>query len=400
MAREFQLVLWGATGFTGKLTAQYLAAHAPKNFRWALGGRNEAKLDEVRRAIGVDVPLVVADAASPALLDELVKRTDVVATTVGPFRKYGEPLVAACARNGTAYADLTGEPHFIRQMIDAHHEEATKTGARIVHCAGFDSIPSDLGVLVLQHCAMEKHGRPVDEVKLVTRELKGGVSGGTFASALLLAEDVTKDPALRRSLANPYLLDPAYEGRGPEQREQRGFRYDEDARCWTAPWVMAGVNTRIVRRSNSLLGYRYGRGFKYSETMGLGDGPKGFVRAAGFTAGLGAFFASAATKPGRSLLRRVLPAPGEGPSENARANGRFHLELYGRTTDGAVRVKGDVRGVNDPGYGETAKMLAETAMALAESKGPGGSWTPASGPGLGMALVQRLLAAGMTFHAE
>lgn len=398
--RKYDVVLWGATGFTGKLVAEYLVRHASAGLRWALGGRNEAKLAEVRRALALispaagALPLAIADATDEASLDALVASTRVVATTVGPFRQHGPALVAAAARNGTHYCDLTGEPQFVREMIDLHHATARESGAKIVHCAGFDSIPSDLGVLMMQEHALSKMGRPLESIRFVTRRMSGGVSGGTIASALLMAEEMAKDKSLRRKLANPYLLDPTREGRGPDRGDQQGVKWDEEAGCWTAPFVMAAINTRIVRRTNSLLGYRYGRDFRYSEVMGLSRGVRGAVTAAGITAGLGGFFVTAATRPGRAVLRRFLPGPGEGPSTQSQQNGHFHIELIG--SDG---MRGHVSAKQDPGYGATAMMFGETALGLAEASAPkgGGVLTPASVPGLGMTLVERLRQAGMTF---
>ncbi|MFL5319401.1 MAG: saccharopine dehydrogenase family protein, partial [Myxococcaceae bacterium] len=308
-------------------------------------------------------------------------------------------------RAGTHYADLTGEPQFVREMIDLHHANAQKTGAKIVHCCGFDSIPSDLGVLMMQEHARKKFGRPLDSIRFYVRKLSGGISGGTIASALLLAEEMGKDPTLRKRVANPYLLDPDREGRGPDSNDQMAVKWDADANAWTGPFVMAAINTRIVRRSNALQGYAYGKDFRYSEVMSFKPGVQGAVMATSFTAGLGAFFLSAASSPGRALLRKVLPASGEGPSEESRKHGHFHIQLIGHGSDAQghpVRLVGNVRGVNDPGYGETSKMLGETAIALADPKAPngGGVLTPASTPGLGITLIERLRRAGMTFEVE
>lgn len=411
MSKNWDLILWGATGFTGELVAEYLLQHAPEDLRWALGGRNEAKLKAVRDRLTTTSPrakslqFVLADAQDADSLNALCASTRVVATTVGPFRIHGAPLVAAAARNGTHYCDLTGEPHFVRAMIDAHHEEAKRTGAKIVHCTGFDSIPSDLGVLMVQEFAKTELGAPVSTIRAVTRRMSGGISGGTIASALNLAEEAVKDPTVRRQIGNPYVLDPDRKDRGPDGSDQRGMKWDEDAKVWTAPWVMASINTRVVRRSNALLGYAYGRDFRYSEAMGLTRGPKGALLAAGITAGLGGFFVAAASGPGRSVLKRFLPAQGEGPDKATREKGHFHYQLYGHGKDRAgrdVRVVGDVKGTSDPGYGETAKMFSETALALAEKGSPGGGGvlTPASAPGLGMHLVDRLRRAGMTFDVR
>jgi short subunit dehydrogenase-like uncharacterized protein len=404
-SRQYDVVIWGATGFTGRLVAEYLMRAAPAGLKWALGGRNERKLEEVRTSLGANVPLVIADANDEKSLDTLVSSTRAIATTVGPYRSYGAPLVAAAARAGTHYCDLTGEPHFVREMIDLHHSEAKRTGAKIVHCCGFDSIPSDLGVLMMQEHARKKFGRALSSVKFLLRSMSGGISGGTIASALLLAEEMGKDPSLRKRVGNPYVLDPDYEGRGPDKNDQFSVKWDEDAQAWTGPFVMAAINTRVVRRSNALQGYAYGKDFRYSEVMGFKKGLKGALTASGITAGLGAFFLTAASSPGRSLLKKMLPATGEGPSKEAREKGHFHVQLIGHGNDEQghpVRTIGHVRGASDPGYGETAKMLGETVLALADRDAPqgGGVMTPASTPGLGVTLISRLRNAGMTFEVE
>lgn len=406
--RKFDVVVWGASGFTGRLVAEYLIRQDLRDLRWALGGRNQQKLEEVRGELArrepraAHVPIVTADANDEASLRALAKSTRVIATTVGPFRKLGPPLVAACAREGTHYCDLTGEPHFVRDMIEAHDEEARGTGARIVHCCGFDSIPSDLGVLILQEHAREKFGRPLEEIRMVTGAVRGGISGGTIASALLLAEESVRSKKVRRQLANPYLLDPSRDEEHARNRDQTGIRFDADAGRWTAPFVMAAINTRVVQRSNALLDYRYGRDFRYTESMGLGRGVKGAAQAMGVTAGLGGFFVTAATKPGRSLLQKVLPAAGEGPPKEKRDQGHFTLEFFGSGHDAsgaAVKAKAVSKGTSDPGYGETAKMLGESALCLAldgeKLAGKGGVQTPAAA--MGTPLVERLRRAGMTF---
>ncbi len=401
---EFDVVVWGATGFTGRLVAEYLYERygASGELRWAMGGRNESKLSAVRDEIGADgVPLLVGDAGDPASLDALAAQTRVVCTTVGPYAKYGSELVAACARQGTHYCDLAGEAQWIRRMIDAHEETAARSGARIVHCCGFDSIPSDLGVHFLQREAVARHGEPCEEVKLRVRAMKGGASGGTAASLMLVVEAAREDRRIARVLKNPYSLNPEGEREGPDRPDQQGAAYDEDVDAWTGPFVMAAINGKVVRRSNAVQGYPYGRDFRYSEAVITGPGLAGHAKALALTAGLGGLLVGAAFAPSRYLLNRfVLPSPGEGPSRQQRENGFFNLRLIGRYADGR-RLRATVTADRDPGYGATSGMLAEAAVCLAQDvpreRVAGGFWTPASA--LGDPLIERLRArAGMGFE--
>ncbi|HSP78791.1 MAG TPA: saccharopine dehydrogenase NADP-binding domain-containing protein, partial [Myxococcaceae bacterium] len=279
---DFDIILWGATGFTGRLVAEYLAkTWDTHRARWALAGRSRSKLEEVRAGLAAlnpacaELPLLLGDAKDSASLDALVSRTRVIISTVGPYARHGSELVAACARGGTDYCDLTGEVQWIRRMIDAHHEQARETGARIVHTCGFDSIPSDLGVLMLQEYMREQHGGHCSSVHYYLTRGRGGVSGGTVASLLQAVEESTADRSVRRILGNPHALDPEPRRGTPEEKDQMGVRYSEELGQWTGPFVMASVNTRVVRRSNALLGYPWGRDFLYSETPGLGSGVKG-----------------------------------------------------------------------------------------------------------------------------
>ncbi len=403
---EFDVLLWGATGFTGRLVAEYLVPRHGE-MRLALGGRNRAKLERLRADLeAIDshagqIPLVVGDAADEASLDAMVPRARVVCTTVGPYAKYGHPLVAACVRHGRAYCDLTGEPTFIHDSIAAHHERAKETGARIVHCCGFDSIPSDLGTLMMEEHARAELGEPLETVRFVLTDMTGGMSGGTVASMLYLMEQASHDPSVRRVLADPYAFNPEGEHEGADGPDHATVRLDEDAGVWTGPFIMALINTRVVRRTNAILGYPYGKSFRYSEVMGFGRGTRGRVRATAFAAGYGAAMASLQVGAVRKLLARtVLPEPGEGPSRERRERGHFTVHFFGETA-GGKKVRGVVRGQKDPGYGETAKMLGESAVCLAQDEGlglRGGVLTPASA--MGMRLVERLREAGMTFAVE
>ncbi len=400
--REFDLVLFGATGFTGRLVAEYLLEiDAP--VRWALAGRSKAKLEAVVAELAArspkarSLPLLIGDALDPTSVRALVGRTRVVCTTVGPYDKYGLPIVEACANAGVHYCDLTGETQFIRKSIDRAHAAAIESGARIVHCCGFDSIPSDLGTFMLAaHFAAK--GDRLAEAHLRVKRATGGVSGGTIASMLNLMETLTT-PEARRAVFDPYSLYPIGTPRGRDGRDLAGVARDAENGRWLAPFVMAAINARVVRRSNALLGFPYGEDFRYDETTDMGRGAGGLLRASAFTAGLGAFTAAAATGPGRKLLGRFLPAPGEGPTREARERGGFRIEILAKGKSGA-RATGVVIGRKDPGYGETAKMLSESALCLANDAlgSKGGVLTPASA--MGDALLARLRAAGMTFEVE
>jgi short subunit dehydrogenase-like uncharacterized protein len=408
---EFDIVVWGATGFTGRLVAEYLARNQESHrARWALAGRDVKKLEEVRRSVATlvpacaELPLLVADAKDAASLDALVTRTRVVCTTVGPYARYGNELVAACARAGTDYCDLTGEVQWMRRMIDAHHEQARSSGARIVHTCGFDSIPSDLGVLMMQEHMREKHGGHLGSVRLYMGPMRGGASGGTVASMLTALDEVAADRSVRRILGNPHALDPdPKQPRNPAERDVATVRYSQEAGQWTGPFFMASVNTRVVRRSHALLGYPWGRDFLYTELAGYGPGVKGLARATSMTASLGGAFVALQVKPLRKLLEsKVLPAPGQGPSTEDRERGYFVARLLGEgmspRTGRQVRLKGKVGAKGDPGYAATSRMLAESALSLAFDENPpsGGVLTPASC--MGMRLVERLRKAGMTFE--
>jgi short subunit dehydrogenase-like uncharacterized protein len=408
-SRPYDVVVWGATGFTGRLVAEYLATHygIGKSVKWAIAGRSRDKLTQVQAALAAidpaarDLPILVADGRDRASLDPLVRSTRVVATTVGPYAVYGHELAASCADNGTDSCDLTGEPQFVLATLQRHHKRARETGARIVHCCGFDSIPSDLGVLFLQNEMKARHGTRCAEVKFFLVKMKGGFSGGTAASGLHIAEEMAKDRSVRRTIGNPYALDPDRVGRGPDKQDQHGVRWDADIGKWTGPFMMAAINTRIVRRSNALLGYPWGTDFRYSECQAFSGGLRGLFGATTLSLGAGAFFVLAALGPTRALLAKMLPSPGEGPSREAREAGFFVIKLVGLPeAPNGPKLVATVRGQSDPGYGETAKMLTEAAVCLAKDDldVPGGVLTPASS--MGMRLVERLQRAGMTFEAE
>jgi short subunit dehydrogenase-like uncharacterized protein len=406
--REYDIVCWGATGFTGALVVEYLIEHhGLEGLRLALGGRDRTKLEALRDRLSAldpaaaELPLLIGDSLDRASLDAIARSTKVVCTTVGPYAKYGEQLVAACAEAGTHYCDLTGEVQFIRRMIDRYDQEARASGARIVNCCGFDSIPSDIGTYML-HRAFEQRGGRIQRVRMFVGELKGGMSGGTIASALNIADEIKRDRSVLAVLGNPYSLYPTGEPGGPDRRDQMGIHRDADLGMWTAPFMMAAVNAKIVRRSNALLDFAYGRDFRYEEAASTGTGVKGLLGAVAMTAAIGAMLPAMAFGPTRKLMERKLPKPGEGPSREARERGYFIARLIGDGVDDSgqpLQLRGRVEGVNDPGYGETAKMLGESALALAfdDLDAPGGLRTPAST--MGDALLERLRAAGMVFRA-
>jgi len=407
--REYDLVLWGATGFTGSLVAEYIVRHhGLAELRLALAGRSRAKLEQLRDelaqidAAAGELPVLVGDSFDRVSLDEIATKTNVVCTTVGPYAKYGEALVAACAEAGTHYCDLTGEPQFIRRMIDAYHERARATGARIVNCCGYDSIPSDLGTFML-HRAFEQRGGELQRARMYAGETKGGASGGTVASALHIADEIKRDRSILKILGNPYALYPKDEPPGPDSGEQMGIGRQDELGMWTAPFFMAAVNAKIVRRSNALLEFAYGREFRYDEASTTGRGAKGLIGAVALTGAMMVLFPALAIGPARRLLERKLPKPGEGPSKAERDAGYFVCRLIGDGVDErgqALQLRARVEGSSDPGYGETAKMLAESALCLAfdELDSPGGLRTPAST--MGDALLERLREAGMTFRVS
>ena len=405
-ARPLDLALFGATGFVGRLTAEYLARAAPDGVRIGLAGRSRERLEEVRDSLGpraADWPLHVADSSDPASLDALARAARVLVTTVGPYRRYGLPVVEACARAGTHYADLTGEVLFMHEAIERFDAPARASGARIVHTCGFDSIPSDLGVLLLHEAARADGAGDLEKVTLVVRGMKGGPSGGTIASMKGMVDDARADPALRRILGDPYALSPkrtAEPDLGP-QRELQGIEHDDELGVWVAPFVMASINTRVVRRSNALQDFAYGRGLRYREVMAAGSGPVGRAKAAAVAAGTGALAAGLAFGPARMVLDRVLPAPGEGPSEQARRTGFFKIDVHGRTSSGR-RYVCRVSAQGDPGYQATSVMLGESALCLlldADRLPPrAGVLTPATA--MGGVLVERLRAAGQTLEVR
>jgi short subunit dehydrogenase-like uncharacterized protein len=396
--RPYDLIVFGATGYTGRLVADEVRRRAPADLRWAVAGRDPDRLSALATGLG-GVPTVVADAGDPDALASLAASTRAVATTVGPYARYGTPLVAACVAAGTDYADLTGESTWIRTSIDAFDEPARAARVRIVHACGFDSVPSDLGVALLQREALRRSGRPATSIVHAFGPMAGGVSGGTIASALDLAEQVAGDPSARAALSDPELLAPG----GAPSNDPLGPlrpRRHPGLPGWTAPFVMAPANGKVVRRSRFLLGEPWGDGMRYLERLALPT----WARAAALTVGLGVAGATLAFGPTRRLATRLLPSPGQGPSPRTRERGFFRSTLVGYDAAGAPSARLRVRADRDPGYGATAGMLAEMALFLADASerpdpgpGRGGVLTPAVAGGERYAA--RLARAGVRFDA-
>ena len=389
-AAEFDLIVYGASGFTGRLVAEYLNRRYGIGgpVKWAMAGRSADKLAAVRNEIGApdDTPLVIADAGDPASLDAMVRRGRAIVTTVGPYQLYGNELVAACAAAGTDYLDLCGEPAWMRHMIDAHEAAAKKSGARILFSCGFDSIPFELGVFFLQDAATKTLGAPLPRVKGRVRAMRGGFSGGTAASLKATMAAAAKDPGILDLLRSPFALTPGFDG--PPQPPGMKPAHDPDLDSWVAPFVMAPINTKNVHRSNFLMGHAYGRDFVYDEMMVAGPGERGEATARAIADGNAAMGGEGG------------PKPGEGPSREEREAGLYDVLFVGIAADGR-QLRVGVTGDRDPGYGSTSKMLAECAIGLVQDapEVPGGIWTP--GAALGHKLIKRLRDnAGLTFEVE
>ncbi len=384
---EFDVVVYGATGFTGRLVAQYLDRQYGRTLNWAMAGRSADKLASVRDEIGADpdTPFIVADASDLESLRDMVLKTKCILTTVGPYQLYGSDLVATCAELGTDYVDLCGEPAWMHEMIAAHSDAAATSGARIVHSCGFDSLPFDLGVLFLQDAARDKFGKSCPRVRGRVRAMNGELSGGTTASFGATMAAAAMNPELYAILANPFSLANGFEG--PKQPADNKVYEDEVVGQWVAPFIMAAINTRNVHRSNALMGHPYGTDFEYDEMMMVGAGEKG--KAIGDMV--------AASNP---LKGDDVPKPGEGPSREAREAGNYDVLFVGTTDDGQA-IRAGVTGDMDPGYGSTSKMISESAICLVQDCPdlPGGIYT--SAPAMGHKLIKRLVAnAGLTFELE
>ncbi len=401
--QEFDIIVLGASGFTGRLVVEYLLATygVDGDLKWAIAGRNKSKLKNVRARYLAEkqrdlLPILIADSQDEKSLADLAAKTRVLCTTVGPYALYGTPVVAACAAAGTHYCDLTGEIHWMVKMIAQYQQAAEESGARIVHTCGFDSIPFDLGTWFLQDAMQSKHGVPARQVKTRIGRISATASGGTIASIFNMMVEAKDDPSVVRSMEDPYSLNPDGAATGPDGPDQTGARFDKDFNQWTSPFMMAVVNTRVVRRSNALLGFPWGEDFSYTEAVLRKSRFKAVSDAVGGRVGMAAM----AMGPTRRLAEHLLPKPGEGPSQHAREKGFYEIFLHGvhpddKSKDMRLKVTGDM----DPGYGSTSKMLAEAAVCLAKDdiQVGGGFWTPASA--MNAKLIDRLTTkAGLAFN--
>ncbi|WP_339340711.1 saccharopine dehydrogenase NADP-binding domain-containing protein [uncultured Psychrobacter sp.] len=397
--RPYAVVLYGATSFVGQITAKYLSQFLAdsNDVEWAIAGRDEEKLKKLQSEISDSgsakkVDIIIANSNDEASLDEMTKQAKVVISTVGPYLKYGEPLIKSCANNGTDYVDLTGEAIFIKDMMDKYQDTASQSGARIVNSCGFDSIPSDLGVYFTQQQAEKQFDEVCEKIHMRVKAAKGGLSGGTVASMATIFEEVGKDKSRRKQVANPYLLNDDADVPNVRQKNISKPEYDSEHSRWLAPFVMASINTRIVHRTNQLTDYEYGREFKYDEAMWMKDGVKGQLTSYALSAGLFGFATTMMFKPSRELLsKHVLPKSGSGPSKSEQENGYFDIRFFGYTaSNDSISTK--VTGDRDPGYGSTSRMLAQSALCLAQDIShkdvKGGFWTPASA--MGDKLIARL----------
>ncbi len=392
--RQYEIILYGASGFTGELVAEYLGAEHP-DLRWAIAGRNQQKLEALRLKLGLPgLPILIADSHNTEQLATLVRQTQTVISTVGPYAQYGTPLLETCAREGTHYCDLTGEAQWMAAVFEDVNPIAQASGARLVHCCGFDSIPSDLSVYFLQQQFKERFGRYASHVAGRMGRAAGGVSGGTVASLMYVAEQASKDTRIRETVMDPYALYPANVTPGDDVPDQTGIAWDENFESWTGPFVMAAINTKVVRRSHALAGLPYGQDFRYDESQLCSSRTKALLSAGG----LGAVMAGTFFSPTRAVLKKVLPDPGEGPDEATRNNGFFEFWAHG--TDGTHHLKVKVSGQRDPGYGATSRMLAQAGLCLSRDtlSVEGGIWTPASA--MGNALLTRLPAVDIHFTVE
>jgi short subunit dehydrogenase-like uncharacterized protein len=401
-SREFDIIIWGASGFTGRLVAEYLFKQygTSGNLKWAMAGRNQEKLENVRASIAdTSVPIVVSDSSDEASIKQMVLRTKVICTTVGPYAVYGSKLVAACVENKAHYCDLAGEVQWMRQMIDKHQEAAQANGVKIVHSCGFDSIPSDMGVYFIQREAKAQKGQRAKKISMRVAAMKGGLSGGTYASLSKVMEQAQQDKSIYKVLTNPYGLNPTDQQEGEDRPDLMSVVFDKTSQSYVGPFIMAGINTKVVRRSNALSNYSYGKDFRYDEATLSGKGFKGKMR--GILAAIPLMFMTAKPKSVlKSIANKLLPKPGEGPNKEQRENGFYNLRFYVTLEDGSSAM-GKVTGDKDPGYGSTSKMLGETAVCLAVDELPKISGVLTPSVSMGDALLKRLeQSAGLTFSLK
>ncbi len=407
---KYDLVLIGATGFTGKLVAEYLAKEygvKNENFVWAIAGRSQNKLNDLKIFLkdidpeAEDLPALLADSYDRSSLDRITSVTRVIISAVGPYLKYGKKLVESCASNGADYCDLTGEVPFIRESIDSYNTIAQDNNCRIIHSCGFDSIPSDIGVLMLQKEAIKRYGKPFNRVRLYARSMKGGLSGGTIASMIKIS-DYVRSQTRTSGCRNPHALNPDPQiFKGVDEPSLRSVKWDKDMNLWIYPFIMSGINTRIVRRSNALMNFLYGRSFRYSEVSSHSKGFFGYFRSILMLFILALLRISIRFKTSLWFLKKfILPKPGQGPNREKRENGFFRLLLVGASNGNKITLS--VTGNKDPGYAATARMITESALSLILNRDflpkASGVLTPAAG--IGKVLVDRLKNRGITFKLE
>lgn len=404
MKKDFQIIVWGATGFTGQIVVEYLKNNYGNDIRWAIAGRSLEKLQSLKNKFRLinSVECLVGDSFDEESLKSITSRTDVLISTVGPYALFGKALVSACLGTKTDYCDLTGEIPFVKDSVDSYHEKAKSNEVKIVHSCGYDSIPSDIGCLLLQEKAIKNHGKPLSNVKLFILGLKGKFSGGTLVSMVNLMMEA-KNPEKRKIQTNPYILCKDVIAGMPIQRIQSFAWYDPRIEKWTAPFIMARFNTRIVFRSNELMEYKYGRNFMYDEGLVVGRGMKGKLRGEILTIGIGIMILLMSVSITRWILKKtVFPKPGEGPSKEERMNGYFKMLLVGENENGENRTEVFISDTNDPGYGSTAIMLAESALCLALDKdelpNEYGVITPAVA--MGTKIADRLKKAGFNISVS
>ncbi len=401
--RNYDLVLFGASGFTGRLVATYLLKTygIDKSLKWAMAGRNLEKLNRVRAQLGdTSIPVLQADSLDSASLDALTRQTKVLCTTVGPYAQYGDEVIASCVREGAHYCDLTGEVQWMRRMIDAHHDQARQKQVKIVHCCGFDSIPSDMGVYFLQGYAKETTGVYCNRIKTGLKAAKGGFSGGTIASLINVLAEAEQDKRIYGLLGDPYGLNPADGIKGLDEPDLRSVELDPHFQSWKSPFVMAPINTKVVRRSHALLGWPFGQNFRYEEFVLTGKGLGGKLKGYAASLPVGVMMQAKPGSVSKKILDWITPKPGKGPSEKVRENGFWVYDLIGILPNGNL-IRARVSGDRDPGYGSTSKMLAEAAVCLAQDPLPPewGVLTPAVA--MGEVLLNRLRDhAGLTFKVK
>ena len=399
----------GSTGFTGRLVVEYLLDHygvKNKQFSWAIAARDERKIGELKLTLErrfsdvIDLPVMIVDSFNKNSIDQMTLKARVVVSTVGPYLKYGHQLVQSCAENGTHYCDLTGEVPFIRESVDRYDKIAKKNKCKIIHSCGFDSLPSDIGVLLLQEEALRTFGRPFNEIKLYVKGMAGGISGGTIDSAFTIYEYTKNRKDLRETLSDPYSLVSGDKiPSKPPKRSLSGVYWDDKMKRWVCPFAMAGINTKIVRMTNGLLNNQYGKCFEYSEVYSFKRGVVGYIKALSMITTLAAFKVSLHSKPvGKIARRMMLPKPGQGPSKHKRDNGYFKMELVG--INGKTRMKSIVvEGDSDAGYSGTAKMITESALSLILNANeiPNTFGVLSTASGIGKIVAKRLETKGIKF---